>query len=29
MAKSYPFDKIEPKWQKRWEKIDFYGYALD
>jgi len=20
MAKSYPFDKIEPKWQKHWEK---------
>ena len=20
MAKSYPFDQIEPKWQKRWEK---------
>jgi len=24
VAKSYPFDKIEPKWRKRWDKIGLF-----
>ncbi len=25
MEKAYPFDKIEPKWQKHWEKIKLFS----